>query len=294
MVDILVRPVELRQIAGQLRASSKKVGTALQAIDNDILALKGDRFLGNRANSVQSHYAPKREALLKAREIVAKFAGDLDTAASTFEQADKMASNQGSFDNIFFPFIPNLFGVFGQYDDSFADFSSKWEKMSKEERLGVISNIYDDLASKYGLEKVPINVEDLPDKKIWFFTWSDSKGQYRGDQIQIDIDNLLSNDGRDLLDTVVHEIRHQIQHLSAILFRENGDTATLPSGVSLEQARLWSENFKTENYIEPQDDYQGYRDQPIEQDARNFAGGYIEEYIKGNYGSNHVEKGDVA
>jgi hypothetical protein len=75
MVDILVRPVELRQIAEQLRASSKKVGTALQAIDNDILALKGDKFLGNRANSVQAHYAPKREALLKAREIVSNFAG---------------------------------------------------------------------------------------------------------------------------------------------------------------------------------------------------------------------------
>ena len=89
MVDILVRPVELRQISEQLRASSKKVDTALQAIDNDILALKGDKFLGNRANSVQAHYAPKREALLKARDVVSNFAGDLETAAMTFENADK-------------------------------------------------------------------------------------------------------------------------------------------------------------------------------------------------------------
>ncbi len=89
MTDILVRPAELRQISEQLKSSAKKIGTALQAIDSDILSLKRDKFLGNRANAVQSHYAPKREALLKAKEIVAHFAEDLQTAASNFERADK-------------------------------------------------------------------------------------------------------------------------------------------------------------------------------------------------------------
>lgn len=92
MVDILVRPPELRQISEQLKSSAKKIGTALQVIDNDILSLKGDQFLGNRANSVQAHYAPKREALLKAKEMVARFAEDLKTAANVFEKADN--SNQ--------------------------------------------------------------------------------------------------------------------------------------------------------------------------------------------------------
>lgn len=89
MVDILVRPAELRQISEQLRSSAKKIGVALQAIDNDILSLKNDKFLGNRANAVQAHYAPKREALLKAKNIVSHFSDDLQTAASNFEQADK-------------------------------------------------------------------------------------------------------------------------------------------------------------------------------------------------------------
>lgn len=94
MVDILVRPVELRQISEQLRALSKKVGEALQFIDSDIQSLKGDMFLGNRANAVQSHYQVKRDALLKASEIVAKFAGDLDTTAIRFEKADNEKVNQ--------------------------------------------------------------------------------------------------------------------------------------------------------------------------------------------------------
>lgn len=89
MVDILVRPTELRQISEQLRSSAKKISATLQAIDNDILSLKNDKFLGNRANAVQAHYAPKREALLKAKDIISHFSDDLQTAASNFEQADK-------------------------------------------------------------------------------------------------------------------------------------------------------------------------------------------------------------
>lgn len=94
MTNILVRPPELRQISEQLKSSANKIGTALQAIDNDILSLKGDKFLGNRANAVQTHYAPKREALLKAQNIVAHFAEDLQTIAGRFEQADKSGGSQ--------------------------------------------------------------------------------------------------------------------------------------------------------------------------------------------------------
>jgi len=89
MNTILVHPTELHQISEQLYSSAKKIGVALQAIDNDILSLKGDKFLGNRANAFQANYAPKRDALLKAKEIVSHFAEDLQTAARRFEQADK-------------------------------------------------------------------------------------------------------------------------------------------------------------------------------------------------------------
>jgi len=92
MVDILVHPVELRQTASQLRDSAKKIGQALQTIDSDIQSLKGDKFLGNRANVVQSHYQAKRDALQKAANLVTLFAKDLETAANVFEQADKGGS----------------------------------------------------------------------------------------------------------------------------------------------------------------------------------------------------------
>ncbi|MBL8092503.1 MAG: hypothetical protein JNJ43_19370, partial [Anaerolineales bacterium] len=62
MPQILIRPQELRQASEQLQATAKKIDVALKAIDQEILSLKGDKFLGNRANAVQAHYAPKREA----------------------------------------------------------------------------------------------------------------------------------------------------------------------------------------------------------------------------------------
>ncbi len=113
MVDILVRPPELRQISEQLKSSAKKIGTALQAIDNDIASLKGDNFLGQRADALQAHYAPKREALLKAREIVAHFAEDLQMAATVFEKADQSGSatlpdSGGVWGGGRFPSLPSL------------------------------------------------------------------------------------------------------------------------------------------------------------------------------------------
>lgn len=89
MSEIKIYPQELRQTSDQLRVTAKKIDAALQAIDQDILSLKGDTFLGNRANAVQAHYAPKREALLKAKNTVEHFSEDLISIADRFERADR-------------------------------------------------------------------------------------------------------------------------------------------------------------------------------------------------------------
>ena len=89
MPNILVQPQQLRQIAEQLRSHAQKIDQALHAIDNDIRSLKGHHFLGHRADQVQAHYAPKRDALLQAKQLVLRFAEELDQAASVFEPADR-------------------------------------------------------------------------------------------------------------------------------------------------------------------------------------------------------------
>lgn len=96
MTEILVRPAELRQAAEELRSRAQKVDRALQLIDSAINQLKGDSFLGHRANALQSNYQSKREALQKAKELILHFVADLETAAQVFEKADQQSVDVAS------------------------------------------------------------------------------------------------------------------------------------------------------------------------------------------------------
>ena len=89
MVDILIQPPELRRISEQLRTSAQKIEAAMQAIDDAISSLKGDKFLGNRSDKVRANYAPQREALLTAKNVVLHFEDELKNTANIFEQADR-------------------------------------------------------------------------------------------------------------------------------------------------------------------------------------------------------------
>jgi uncharacterized protein YvpB/uncharacterized protein YukE len=88
-MTILIRPPELRHISETLRASANNINSSLQAIDSIMGSLKGNVFLGNRADALHSRYAPKRDALLRAKDIIIAFANDLQTAATIFENADR-------------------------------------------------------------------------------------------------------------------------------------------------------------------------------------------------------------
>ncbi len=92
MVDILVRPAELRQVSQTLRGQAQKIAQAIEAVDVILRALKGQKFLGNRANALQVRYEARREALLATKNLILRFAAELERAASTFEQADKGSS----------------------------------------------------------------------------------------------------------------------------------------------------------------------------------------------------------
>lgn len=95
IVDILVRPAELRQVSQTLRGQAQKIAQAIEAVDAILRALKGQKFLGNRANALQVRYEARREALLATKNLILRFAAELERAASTFEQADKGSGGGG-------------------------------------------------------------------------------------------------------------------------------------------------------------------------------------------------------
>jgi uncharacterized protein YukE len=88
MSNILVQPQQLRQKAEILRAHAQKIDQALLTIDQTLMSLKGDFFLGLRADAVQTRYAPQKEALLQAKNMVLQFSDELNTIAERFSAAD--------------------------------------------------------------------------------------------------------------------------------------------------------------------------------------------------------------
>ena len=75
-----------------------------------------------------------------------------------------------------------------------------------------------------------------------------------------------------LLDTVIHELRHQYQK-EAVADPER-------FCASPAQVEAWRENFKKGNYILATEDYLGYRTQPVEKDAFAFAEEMIQKLKK--------------
>ena len=89
--------------------------------------------------------------------------------------------------------------------------------------------------------------------------------------LTIDTDNVEGDDPFQVMETVIHETQHQYQHYLV----ENPDKR--PEHISEETIQSWKENF--DNYISPRDDYEGYRKQPVEQDARDTADEVVNDYL---------------
>lgn len=152
-------------------------------------------------------------------------------------------------------------------------FRSRWGKLSDKEKIDALNRYQESIANEYGIDPIKIKLKDIKDKG------GDIVAYYRkrGNQIVIDKDNLASDSPFDMLDTVAHETRHQIQHY----FVDHPDEA--PSSITKEQLEAWDKNF--DNYISGNDNFEKYRKQPVEADARDFARKEVNDYFGSSNGN---------
>lgn len=138
----------------------------------------------------------------------------------------------------------------------------KWKKASVEERKEMLNQMLRDLNGIYGT-----NIE----KDINFYTEkADSKGMilngYYSDnarQVSINTEILSKSDYKNALSTMVHEMRHAYQH----------EVIRHPDRfiVSKDNVQAWENNFQNYiSYSEEKNNYNEYRNQPIEKDARDM------------------------
>jgi len=118
--------------------------------------------------------------------------------------------------------------------------------------------LMDSLIPLYGCMTVQPIVDTLSLIFAIYFLFNKDDGDsggYSPSENAIYINEYNMGDAKETVDTVAHESRHCWQHEMA----ENSDSP---------QAREFKENF--EHYIEPEYDYRGYTNQPVEADARDY------------------------
>ncbi len=89
MAEILVKPSELQQAAGDLLAHVKKLQSAIEAVDSELRALSPGNFEGGRAESQYARYSRIRERIFQYKPLIDHFAKDINEAAARFSAADK-------------------------------------------------------------------------------------------------------------------------------------------------------------------------------------------------------------
>ena len=126
---------------------------------------------------------------------------------------------------------------------------SNWDNMSPEQQKEAVSELRDSVADDLGLQEKPT---------VKYYNNDDDTdfGGYSPSENAIYINEHNMGDAKETADTIAHESRHCWQHDIA----DNSDNP---------QAQAFKENF--DDYIRPEDDYRGYRNQPVEADAREYA-----------------------
>jgi len=167
-----------------------------------------------------------------------------------FETKDTNIKKDGSDSSIC------SFKASGELKDSLKPFEQRnWDSMDIKEQKEAINDLRDKVVDDLELKNKP---------EVKFYNNNDNTdfGGYSLSENAIYINEHNMGDAAETADTIAHEARHCWQH----------ERAENPLN---EQDIEFKENF--DDYIRPEDDYRGYKNQPVEVDARDYASSIKDE-----------------
>lgn len=135
------------------------------------------------------------------------------------------------------------------------------------DRIKLMDQFANKLAEVYGLD-ITVDVTVADGSLGGYYTDHDKKVVFNLVRLMVDGDNPhFAELATSAVSTIIHELRHAVQWQSV---RD-------PSfwNIGQERAQLWDKNFH--NYIQPEVDFRGYVNQPVEADARAFAAAVLRE-----------------
>ena len=129
---------------------------------------------------------------------------------------------------------------------------SNWSDLSLEEQKQSMADLADFVAADTGNENPPEIVfrDDMPDG---------SYGGYSPDSNTIEINVNMLDDSNEAADTIAHEMWHAHQEQAA-------------NDPNNPRAQEYQDGF--DNYITPDIDFEGYENQMVEAEARDYAQGF--------------------
>ena len=147
------------------------------------------------------------------------------------------------------------------------DVLTNWSEMSLDEKSAKLNEYYLRAGENLGIDTKGVVVEPMPCETPGML----SLGYNSGDgyiHLNADVLDDPSQLGQ-VLDTATHEMRHQFQN----------DALAAPnnfSDIPQDVLKVW--DYEMKHYINPDYDFQGYYEQAIECDARDFAEEVLNAY----------------
>jgi uncharacterized protein YukE len=314
MPRIVVNPDELRAAAQQLQAAGRMLEGQIHSLRGAWSRLDRGALEVSARGTLEGGYERSRARSTDLAEAAGIMVRELERAALAFEAADReglerLAATVGLYlsDRPRIPLwalasaavLPALQPIVAlgwlagatrgpetgtglhwvpiptDYETVWTD-ARRWSSLTLDEKVAILQEEHYRVAQENGITPVRVYVEDLRDP-AYGDLWG-SRRASRGilgeilfhergrEHIVLDLDNINSSHPEDILDTVAHETRHVTQ----AYYVAHPDQR--PDSISLDQINGWRRNFA--NYYSGSD-MGRYESQPVEQDARDFALGYL-------------------
>lgn len=146
-----------------------------------------------------------------------------------------------------------------------------WSEMSMDEKSAKLNEYYVRAGENMGIHTKGVIIEPIPCETPGMVSF----GYNSGDGYIHLNEDVLNDPTRfsQILDTATHEMRHQFQN----------DVVTAPHNfqdIPKDVIAVWEYELEPQNYISPDYDYQGYYEQAIERDARDFSEDVLRAYTQ--------------
>lgn len=146
-----------------------------------------------------------------------------------------------------------------------------WDNMNSDEKIDLVRKIALIEEEHLGIpNSAEIVITSEKTDSLENASYSDSKKK-----IKVNVEHLNNGTAKEVVTSIAHEVFHAYEHY--IIANTDFDSDIVKTSYFYKDAREWKEN--SENYCSPEVNFNKYKAQPLERDARAYAQRRIVDYV---------------